>query len=317
MLTEKYSRLGSFSFSLLVMFAVKMSLNFILFCGILTLSEAVENNFRLPNTTIPLHYNIWLTTHIDSGDSSFSGELTILVEVLEETPEIVVHAHDLAVTNVYLFDENMEIIEYNLEGSQHEALDFYVATPKKPLVKGKRYNVFLSYIGNVARNDGKGFFRSNYEDEIEGKSWSGSFKAAPIYARQLFPCFDEPAMKSTFLLKVMHGSSYHAISNMPVNVTTSFQDVSTITWFEKSEPIPVSQLGFLVSNFHFIEDKSGSIPLRIYAVENSIEHNEASFALEIAGKFLKVLENYLGLPPDVKKLDFAAVKSPSSSRFSK
>lgn len=295
-----------------------MSLKLIVAFAILSFSvlNAVDfENFRLPNTTIPHHYNIWLTTYIHQGGISFSGESTILIEVLKDTPEIVVHASDLAVTNVYLFDENMEIIENNVEWTKIEKLDFVIATPKKSLVKGKRYHVFFSFIGNRVGSDGRGFFLSSYVDELGGKSWSGSFNAAPIFARQIFPCFDEPQMKSKFLLKVMHGNDYHAISNMPINVTTEYQESYTITWFDETDPIPVSQVGFVVSNFDYVEDVEGSVPLRVYAKRNSIENHEADLALETAGKFLEAFETYFGIPLRLKKFDFVAVKEPASGEF--
>jgi aminopeptidase N len=306
-----------FQLSVSVIFEVNMSFKFLTILVVLSLSSigSAIDNHRLPNTTIPIHYTIWLTTYIDSGENTFSGEVTILIEVLENTPEIVVHSQDLAITNVYLFDENMEIIEYNLETSIREDLNFVIATPKKPLVKGKRYRVFFSYIGSAARNDGKGFFKSSYvDDEYEEKSWSGTFQAAPIYARQLFPCFDEPQMKSRFLLKVMHGKDYRTISNMPVNITTSYQDTSTITWFKETDLISVSEIGFVVSNFDFVEDATGLFPVRIYAKTKSIRSQEANFAITTAGKCLEVFENLLKIPLPLHKMDFVAVKNPASGK---
>jgi aminopeptidase N len=216
-----------------------------------------------------------------------------------------VNARDLAVTNVYLFDENFEAIEYNLRYETLSYLDFFVAYPKKPLEKGKKYNVFFSFLGGVMRKDGKGFFISSYGSD----EWSASFQASPTYARQVFPCFDEPQFRSRFLMKVTHSNYYHAISSMPLNITTPYQEPYTVSWFKVSDPIPVSQVGFFVSKFHYIEDKVGSITLRVYAKRSSISDQEAKLALETAKKLVGAFEAYLGIPLNLQKVDFAAVKS--------
>lgn len=282
---------------------------FLIFLLVFKLTGAADMSYRLPNTTIPLYYNIWLT----SEELFYNGELTILVEVLENTPEIVVHSKNLAVSNVYLFDENFEIIEYNLDTKTIPELEIVVATPKKPLVKGQRYNVFINFLGGTTRRDGKGLFRSYYDSE-DGKSWSTAFHAAPIYAREVFPCFDEPQFKSRFLMKIMHRMDRYTISNMPLNITTTLQDFYTISWFQVSNPMPVSQIGFLVSNFYFIEAEVDSVTLRVFATKKTIESKEAKHALETAEKLFRAFESFIEVPVKLTKIDFAAVESSSKGK---
>lgn len=52
--------------------------------------------------------------------------------------------------------------------------------------------------------------------------WIATSKFEPTFARQAFPCFDEPEMKARFAITIVRptGDNYHALSNMNVVVSS-------------------------------------------------------------------------------------------------
>jgi aminopeptidase N len=47
-------------------------------------------------------------------------------------------------------------------------------------------------------------------------------KFQPTYAREAYPCFDEPALKATFSIIIEHPVGTYSISNWPVVVNKLF-----------------------------------------------------------------------------------------------
>lgn len=143
-------------------------------------------NYRLPNTTYPHQYTLWLTTYVHRGETTYDGELTILIEALEDTPEIVLHARGLFASVVYLFNSTHDIIETGILSTVQKELETLTVKPTRPLVKGESYYLFLRYFASPLRNDGEGFFRSSYV-EADRTMWLASTRSEQIQAREIFP----------------------------------------------------------------------------------------------------------------------------------
>jgi aminopeptidase N len=47
-------------------------------------------------------------------------------------------------------------------------------------------------------------------------SWLAATQFQESDARHGFPCYDEPAIRSIFSIRITHARSYHALCNMPV-----------------------------------------------------------------------------------------------------
>lgn len=142
--------------------------------------------YRLPNTTIPIRYDIWLSTEIHSGNFTFEGRVKIEIMTVETTPNITLHYRQLTIHNVDFLDSAGNTIQSNVPTTSQDDLEFLVITPAIPLVAGTTYHVLIDYEG-VLRNDDAGFYRSSYTD-LEGKTvWLATTQFESTDARHGFP----------------------------------------------------------------------------------------------------------------------------------
>lgn len=184
-----------------------------------------KQDYRLPNTSIPLHYDLSLATNIHLKNESdpekyeFHGEVDISLKVLQDTDEIVVHSKDH--TNIFatLTDNTTgEVIPWFDDSLPQfdRDVDFLKFKTKTRLTAGKVYNLWIKFSGKLRERAERGFYKSFYLRKNGEKSWLVGTQFQSIYARHAFPCYDEPGIRAEFTVTAIHDKSLHALSNMPV-----------------------------------------------------------------------------------------------------
>jgi aminopeptidase N len=270
-----------------------------------TASNAIS--YRLPNNTKPLRYDLWISTGIHRMEYKFEGNVRILIEVVEETQEIVIHSYNSTIKRISLYDDEGSFLQRSVSFEILEDHDFLKILPSSSLYKGAKYLIDIAYEGNL-RNDNLGFYGSEYER---------NFTYVPIastqfeshYARHAFPCYDEPWIRTSFDITIRHGATYTVISNMPeISRKVDNNDPEfVITKFETIPPVQSYLVAFVISDYAFAEDKSSSIPFRIYGSKVQIDNGEADFALNVSTKILDALEEYFDLKFPLPKMDQAEI----------
>ncbi|RUS70352.1 hypothetical protein EGW08_021885, partial [Elysia chlorotica] len=189
-------------------------------------TPATVTDVRLPDTIMPVHYDVELTPMFfadDPKDFTFSGKTTLIVECKNSTSTISVHAKDIVINQTAIRFEgevprrndprflNMEIDD------KREFINLHLS---KDLTVGQRYKIFLSYSAKL-KSDLHGLYYSKYSRGNDTVYMvTTQFQATD--ARRAFPCFDEPALKATFNITLVRPEHLISISNMPIidNSTT-------------------------------------------------------------------------------------------------
>lgn len=270
------------------------------------------DDFRIPDTVLPLNYDIYLFPNLDDG--SFSGRVDISIKTTEPREFILVHVKHLNITKSEVRDQAGAIVPLK-QAFEYEPKEFWVLIPESDHVPIGNYSLYFEFSGSLV-NGIVGFYRSTYLDDLGVEHKIASSKFQPTYARRAFPCFDEPSFKSTFRVTLVKPSadSYIALSNMPQESLkkdmpkVGFSEVT----FQPSVPMVTYLAIFLVCDFEYIEKTTDvhHIPFRVYGSKQQIPR--LKYALDIGSAITDFYESYFKIPYPLPKLDFAAIPDYSS-----
>ncbi|NXA55543.1 AMPQ Aminopeptidase, partial [Nothocercus julius] len=133
----------------------------------------------------------------------------------------------------------------------------------------------------------------------------------PTYARTVYPCFDEPAMKATFNIRIIHDPSYVALSNMPAIDVSEMKDengsIWAITTFNTSLKMSTYITAFVICDFDYVTRTERGNEIRIWARKEAVENGYVDYALNITGPIFSFLEDLLNISYPLPKTDLVAL----------
>ncbi|MBR5389490.1 M1 family metallopeptidase [Candidatus Saccharibacteria bacterium] len=257
---------------------------------------------------------------IDKHKKALSG--TVKIKGKTKAAEFIkLHAIDLII-------DSLEIDDKPTTFSHNNGILTAPATPKSDLV------VKVKFHGSI-KEDMQGAYLSTYEHEgREERIVSTQFESH--YARECFPCIDEPAAKATFDLTItVPDKDDIVLSNMPLvakpsvascrrngghdRVPASASPVTTgrgdlrpteatlaqaTSWrFEKTPKMSTYLLAFAIGKFNYVEGKTKSgVLVRTYAPLNQ-DQKLLKLPNDIAVKSLDYYDELFDTPYPLKKLD--------------
>ncbi|MBC8119466.1 MAG: M1 family metallopeptidase, partial [Burkholderiaceae bacterium] len=168
------------------------------------------------------------------------------------------------------------------------------------------YVLRIEYSGKV-QNTGSGLFRVPYAVRGQPEVMLATQLEA-VFARMVFPCFDEPAFRAVFEISVTAPSAYAVHSNMPPAARPAPSariNGHTEHRFAPTPSMPTYLVAVTVGRFGTLKGEAAGVPLHIYTAPGKQE--QASYAMEVTKKVVPFFTEYFGVPYSLPKLDQLAV----------
>uniref|UniRef100_A0A3P8VF18 Aminopeptidase n=1 Tax=Cynoglossus semilaevis TaxID=244447 RepID=A0A3P8VF18_CYNSE len=258
------------------------------------------DRMRLPKTVSPVHYD--LRIHPNLTSLNFSGSVFISLDIHEDTSSIILHAKKMQISNVRLLAPEgirpLRMLEY--PGFHQLAL-----LSDSPLTKGQKYVVQLDFAANLS-DSFRGFYKGSYRTSSGEVRVLASTQFEATFARGAFPCFDEPAFKANFTVRIIREPRHIAISNMPKIKTVELSEGLLEDYFDTTVKMSTYLLAYIVCDFLSVSRTTNrGVKISAYAVPEKI--NQTAFALDAAVKLLDFYEDYFDIPYPLPKQDLAAI----------
>ncbi|XP_031332735.1 glutamyl aminopeptidase-like isoform X3 [Photinus pyralis] len=257
--------------------------------------------YRLPSHIKPDSYNLSLSPNLKDG--TFKGEVDIKVNVREDSSEMRIHSKGLTIKSVSIDGKSANFTE-------NTAYEVLIIKLRQGMISKGLRDVRIVYEGDM-KNRIVGLYASSYPGKDGSKIPIATSKFEPTYARQAFPCFDEPNMKAKYTVNILRPNvdNYIALSNMPQKGETPTEN-GVMVHFAESKYMSTYLSCFIVcdfiSNNGVIKSEGGElIPLRVFSTPAQI--NKTAFALDVGSSVMEYFIKYFGIPYPLPKLDLIAI----------
>jgi alanyl aminopeptidase len=250
---------------------------------------------RLPRNFRPVSYAATLA--IDPAATGFAGTIAITGEVAQRSSVIWLHGHQLAIKRASATRGGAEVA---LTATPHgdELLELRAAAPLEP----GAWTLAIDYTGTYDPLNTTGAFKQ----VVRGVPYVYSqFEA--LYARRVFPCFDEPDRKVPWQLTLDVPADQVAVSNTPIVREEARAGGKKRVTFARTKPLPSYLVAFGVGPFDVVDagkTRSGT-PVRIVAMKGRA--GEAGWAAQTTRRLIDLLEEFFGSPYPYEKMDMLAI----------
>ncbi|EDV56780.1 aminopeptidase N [Drosophila erecta] len=269
--------------------------------------RAAYEDYRLPRSVEPLHYNLRILTHLSNTDQRFEGSVKIDLLARETTKNITLHAAYLEIdenrTSVACGQEKLGVNRIEVS----EVHNFYILHLGRELEKDQIYQLEMHFKAGL--NDSQsGYYKSNYTDVITKEVHQLAVtQFSPTFARQAFPCFDEPSWKATFNITLGYHRNYTGLSGMPVLGCQDHDSLTDYVWCDHDTLLRTSTylVAFAVHDLENAATEESETSNRVI-FRNWMQPKlvgQEMISMEMAPKLLSFYENLFQINFPLAKVD--------------
>ncbi|MBB5370464.1 MULTISPECIES: M1 family metallopeptidase [unclassified Janthinobacterium] len=249
---------------------------------------------HLPKNVVPIDYTVAIVP--DASKRSLRGKESVKLLFREASSSIKFNAI------------NMQFQQVRLDGKPVKSTvidpkrQIVTVTLSKPAAAGE-HTLTLDYTAKIETGP-RGLFAQPFKKPDGSKDLLLSTQFEATDARRMFPCWDEPAFRSTFQLSTTTPAKWVSISNMPVAQRTVHGSSATTT-FQRSPKMPSYLVELTSGDMASIGTKAGATDINVWAVRGQEQYG--AVALNNARQILLDYNDYFDHPYPLPKLDLIAV----------
>jgi alanyl aminopeptidase len=260
-----------------------------------TSAEPPQPALRLPRNFLPTRYAARLD--VDPAKSTFDGSIAISGIIDRPSSVIWLHGRHLTVHRASATKESSELpITVTPKGE-----DLLELRSQTPLEAGE-WTLMIDYTGELDLISTAGAFKQT----IDGASYVYTQLEA-LYARRVFPCFDEPDNKVPWKLTLDVPAKLVAVSNTPVTSEAPLAGDKRRVEFAQTRPLPSYLVAFGVGPFEILDGgkTKGGTQVRVLTLAKRAA--DGAYAAKTGAKLLELTEDWFGMPYPYEKLDLLTI----------
>lgn len=247
---------------------------------------------RLTRIFTPEHYDLSIT--LNRIERTFEGTVTINGGAAQVTDEIRLHSKDLTITSTLVDGKTAEF--------SHDENDELAI--KHPEIIAGKHVIVVTFSGTIT-DSMNGIYPCYFE--VDGKKeelLATQFESH--YARQAFPCIDEPEAKATFDVTLTTEKDVTVLGNMPV-ASQKEEAGKLVTHFETTPRMSSYLVAWVVGELQKkTATTKGGVEVSIWSTK-AHDPSNLDFALDIATRSIDFFDEYFGVPYPLPKSDHVAL----------